>query len=145
MTPRAAPPPPVRHARACWAAIGVALAAHVLGFRGALALAVGLTAVHGALLWARGHAPAGLPLQVRGAFLVLLAAGAWEPLAPLHALQCAGVAANVAFDYCLLGRVLSLAPWHRCRPLTAALVWRTLLAPPAADAIARARRAVPGR
>lgn len=137
--------PPVRAARAWWAAIGAALAAAVAGIPGSLALAMGLTAVHCAVLWTRGHAPAGLPLQVRLAFLGLLAAGAWPPLAPLHALQCAGVAANVAFDYCLLGRVLSLAPWHRSQPLTAALMWRTLLAPPGPDAIHRARRAATGR
>jgi hypothetical protein len=39
----------------------------------------------------------------------------------------AGITARVLFGYCLLGRILSLAPWNHWQPLSFRLVRRTFL------------------
>ena len=69
-------------------------------------------------------------MQVRLAYLAMLAAGLWEPLRVLHWIQFLGTAAFVLTGYCLLARVLSLMPWNRAEPLSAALVARTFFSPP---------------
>lgn len=67
------------------------------------------------------------PVQVRLAYLSLLAGGLWSPLQWIHAVQLAGTSARVLIGYCLLARTLSLAPWNRVEPLSASLVRRTFL------------------
>lgn len=94
------------------------------------AIALGTTAVHGIHYLARGHRPSTLPMQVRIAYLGILALGLWPPLSLLHWMQLAGTSALLAFDYCPLARTLSLMPWNRRVPLTGRLVLRVLLAPP---------------
>ena len=92
----------------------------------ALALG-GAQALH---FYARAERIGALPVQVRLAYLGVLAAGLWPPLAVLHWLQFAGTLARVAFDYCVLARTLALAPWNRTQPLTPGLVRRAYLTPP---------------
>lgn len=89
----------------------------------------------------RGYTMDGLPMQVRLAYLGMLVAGLWPPLAFLHFIQRVGVTANVFLDYCLLARLLCLAPWHRREPLTLGAVWQTLTVPPVPGSIL-ARRPV---
>lgn len=71
-----------------------------------------------------------MPVQVRLAYAGLLLAGLWPPLRALHVAQLAGTLVLLAFDYCILARTLSLAPWNRRLPLTPRLVWRTFASPP---------------
>lgn len=67
------------------------------------------------------------PVQVRGAYLGLLLTGLWGPLLWIHWMQLAGTTARILAGYCLLARMLSLAPWNRRQPLTSGLVQRTFL------------------
>ena len=66
-----------------------------------------------------------IPVQVRGAYLLLLAAGLWTPLQSIHLIQLLGTSARVLFGYCLLARTLSLTPWNRMEPFSAALLRHT--------------------
>jgi len=74
--------------------------------------------------WRTGSITA-FPVQVRLAYLGLLAAGLWPPLQWIHLVQLIGTSARVLVGYCLLARTLSLAPWNRVEPLSASLVRRT--------------------
>ncbi len=67
------------------------------------------------------------PVQVRTAYLGLLLAGLWGPLLWIHWMQFAGTTARILAGYCLLARILSLAPWNRRQPLTSGLLRRTFL------------------
>jgi hypothetical protein len=128
--------------RLYWTATSALLITGLTGSRWALLAAPLLTTVQCLHLCARGYTIDGLPLQTRLAYLALLVAGLWPPLWFLHVVQCVGVTANVFLDYCLLARLLSLAPWHRREPLRLGTVWWTLTAPPAPRSVlARRRRA----
>jgi hypothetical protein len=112
-----------------WATLTLLLAAAAVwpaADRAALALA-GAQTVH---FYARAGRSGALPVQVRIAYLGILAAGFWSPLALLHWFQLAATLARVAFDYCVLARTLALMPWNRRAPLTFALVRRAYLTPP---------------
>jgi hypothetical protein len=80
-------------------------------------------------------------VQTPTAFFVFLVLGAWPPLAFLHWLMLAGTAARLLFDYCLLARTLSLAPWNRTAPLSWALVRRVYLSPPVSGSVLAYTRA----
>jgi hypothetical protein len=72
-----------------------------------------------------------LSVQVRIAFLAWIAAGLWLPgLQVLLYVPVVGVAARLAFGYCLLARLVALAPWNRRVRLSRRLLVATLLAPP---------------
>ena len=73
------------------------------------------------------------PVQVRSAYLWLLLLAMWEPLHFILWIQFAGTAVLLLTDYCTLARALSLMPWNRSEPLSAALVRRVLLTPPGDD------------
>lgn len=121
--------------RLYWAATSALLITGLAGESWAVVAAAMLTTVQCLHFCARGYTISGLPLQVRLAYLAMLVAGFWPPLAFLHVVQCVGVTANVFCDYCLLARFLSLAPWHRREPLTFAAAWWTFTVPPAAGSI----------
>ena len=71
-------------------------------------------------------------VQVRVAYLLLLGAGAWEPLHVFNWIQLAGTTAMLTLGYCPLARLLSLMPWNRRRPLSLAVVIDVIVAPPRA-------------
>jgi hypothetical protein len=112
-----------------WAAMTLLLAAKTLWPAAAFA-AVGLGVVQSFHFYARTERLGALPVQVRVAYLGLLAAGLWPPLAFMHWLALGGTLARVAFDYCVLARTLALAPWNRAQPLTLRLVRRAYLTAP---------------
>lgn len=105
---------------------GVALAGSDAALAGAM-LATLLHALHFRL---DGHRLGSLALQVRIAYLTLLALGTWPPLAALHLLQFAGVLLVLMYDYCPLARLLSLAPWNRRVHLSWRMLAWTLFSPP---------------
>lgn len=113
-----------------WLATLTALAWGVAGWEPGYGIAMGVTLIHAAHWLRRGHRPSSLPMQVRIAYLGILALGLWPPLSLLHWMQLAGTSALLVFDYCPLARALSLMPWNRRVPLTGRLVLRVLLAPP---------------
>ena len=83
-----------------------------------------------------------LPVQVRVGYLAILIVGLWGPLQWIHWILLAGNAARVLIGYCLLARILSLAPWNLWQPLSLALIRRTFLSlqaavPPCGDVFRR--------
>ena len=75
------------------------------------------------------------PVQVRLGYLLLLLLGTIPQLGFIHWVQLAGTTAVVTVGYCPLARFLALMPWNRSRPLSAALVWNTIISPPVAGSI----------
>jgi len=131
---------PVRpRVRSSWAGIGIVLLAEIVGMGWGGWAAIALAAVQCVHFRVLGWRASSLRLQVRGVFLMLLVAGLWSPLAGLHAVQLAGVGILLLFDYCLLARLLALAPWPRREPLTAALLAWTLFTPPGRGSIVERR------
>jgi hypothetical protein len=118
-----------------WLATALALAAHLGGWGLGLPAALAVTAAHALHFAWRGRSVRTLPVQVRLAYLCMLAIGAWAPLSWLHVLLLAGVSLLLAIDYCALARLLLLAPWNRPVPLSAAYVHWLLVAPPTPGSI----------
>lgn len=117
-------------ARLYWQLLALLLACRLVGWGPAVALLVALgtaQALHCA--WRRRDWRA-RDVQVRLVFLALLLAGLVPGWRWMHALQLGGVALLLVADYCLLARLLDLAPWNRSEPLSAALLRRALLTPP---------------
>lgn len=131
---------PARIGKLYWVATSGLLLAGLTVAPAGLVGAAALTAVQCLHYIARGYCIAELALQVRLAYLALLVAGFWPPLAALHVLLWLGVTATVAVDYCLLARLLSLAPWNLRQPLCWPLLRWTLFTPPRPGSIV-ARRA----
>ena len=119
-----------------WLVTGAAVATSLAGWGPGLPAAVLLTVLQLAHQVARTRSVRSFPVQVRGAYLALLALGSWPPLRVLHALQLAGTVALVVFDYCPLARILSLLPWNRRAPLTLALLRATFFSPPVRNVVA---------
>ena len=75
------------------------------------------------------------PVQVRMGYLLLLLLGTIAPLGFIHWIQLAGTTAVVTVGYCPLARILALMPWNRRQPLTAMLMWNTIVTPPVAGSV----------
>ena len=108
------------------ALLGAGLAGHAGAFTAAIALGA-WQCVH---FLARERSAAAFPVQVRLAYLGLLCASQWPPLAFGYWIWFGGTLAMVLTGYCALARTLSLLPWNRRAPLSADLVLRTFAAPP---------------
>jgi hypothetical protein len=67
------------------------------------------------------------PVQVRVAYLAMLIVGLWGPLQWIHWILLGGMTARILAGYCLLARILSLAPWNLRQPLSLALIRRMFL------------------
>ncbi len=118
-----------------WLVMVALLGAEALGWAagGPAAMALGgVQVLH--YRW-RERALRAFPVQVRLAYLVLLAAGLWPPLAFVHGIQLAGTLALVLGGYCPLARLLALAPWNRPQPLSLRLLGRAFISRPSAGTI----------
>lgn len=113
-----------------WLVTAGLLAASLVAWPAGLAVTAAFVAFQAVHYAVREGAVRAFPAQTRIAYLALLAAGTWPPLAFVHWLQLAGTAVSVAFDYCTLARIVSLMPWNRTGPLTLRLAWRTFASPP---------------
>ena len=91
-----------------WLATLVLLAGGLAGWPSGIDLATALCAVQVVHFAIRTGSPTSFPVQVRAAYLDLLVAGNWPPLAFVHWVQLAGTSATVVFGYCPLARMLSL-------------------------------------
>jgi len=114
----------------CWLASAILLAVWLSGVEQAYWLLLALSGFQVAWFRLRKGRSAAFPVQVRVAFLMLIAGVGWEPLHGLAYLPAIGTWAQALFGYCALARTLSLTPWNRRQPLTWDLVWRTYAAPP---------------
>jgi hypothetical protein len=101
------------------------LAAGIGGWVWGIPLAMVLCAIQIIHFGWRAGTPAALPVQVRVAYLLLLTVGLWAPMQWIHVVQLLGTSARILIGYCLLARILSLAPWNRREPLSLSLVHRT--------------------
>jgi hypothetical protein len=117
-----------------WLFTVVALGVGRTAWAPGIAVAMASTAMQSVLL-ARARGSTALAVQVRLGYLALLVLGCWPPLHVLHGLQIAGTAVLLAFDYCLLARLISLLPWNRRAPLTLARLRATFLTPPVSGSI----------
>jgi len=113
-----------------WAATVPLVAMGVSGQPAGIHAAMALTVVQLAHFAVRDRSLTSFPVQVRAAYLGLLAMGLWPPMALIHWIQLMGTTAMVLADYCPLARMLSLLPWNRTEPLSPALIARTFLARP---------------
>src|SRR3712207_4472424 len=111
----------------CWFATAALLSVALLAWPWMMAAVIAVAAAQliGFALVLKD--PRAFPVQVRAGYLALLLIGAWPPLQFVHWIQFVGTWAVVTVDYCLLARILSLAPWNREGPLTGRLVVRTFL------------------
>jgi hypothetical protein len=75
--------------------------------------------------------PLVFPAQLRIAYAAWVALGTFVPgLTWMMYVTTAGLAANLAFGYCPLARMLYLLPWNREEPFDAGLPLRVFLAKP---------------
>lgn len=114
-----------------WLATVFLLAGWLSGWTPGIWLAIALCIVQIAHFAKRIGSLTSFLVQVRMAYLVLLIAGLWPPLIWIHVLQLVGTTARVVFNYCLLARTLSLAPWNRFEPWSLDLLRRTYFSFPA--------------
>lgn len=114
-----------------WLVLGGLLGTGLLGWPAGIFLAMLLSAVQIVHVQRLTRDHTAFPLQVRIGYLAMLIAGLWGPLQWIHWMLLAGITVRALFDYCLLGRILSLAPWNRRQPLSFPLVRQTFLSPQA--------------
>jgi methanethiol S-methyltransferase len=112
-----------------WVVTVPLLAGHLAGLAWALPATMALCAVMAGYYIIQLRAVKPFPVQVRLAYLVLLAVGTLPWMGWVHWLQIAGTTAMVVTGYCLLARALCLLPFNRDEPMSASLVRRILLAP----------------
>lgn len=110
-----------------WLATVGLLASGLLGWTNGIHLAIFLCVVQVIHFGSRTGGITALPVQVRVTYLLLLMLGFWTPLQWIHLVQLIGTSARVLVGYCLLARILSLAPWNRVEPLSVPLVRNTFL------------------
>ena len=113
-----------------WLVTAVFLTAGVLGWTSGFYAATVLAACQVIYFALKEGDPGAFPVQVRIAFLILMAAALWEPLRFLYWLPVIGTWVLVLTGYCLLARLLSLMPRNRDERLSVSLIKRTFLTPP---------------
>ena len=88
------------------------------------------------LLYAwQDRSPITFPVQMRGIFLLVAVLGLLPGFAVLHWLQVVGTTAYLAFDYCILARLVVLLPWNRVVPLSWEVVRVALFSSPRNECI----------
>jgi hypothetical protein len=119
-----------------WLVTDGLLIGDLAGWRWGIYPVIALTVIQAMHYVVREGHIAAFPVQVRLGYLLLLVLGIYSPLGFIHWIQLAGTTAVVTVGYCPLARILVLMPWNRSsRPLTAALVWNTLILPPVSGSI----------
>jgi hypothetical protein len=118
-----------------WLVSAILLVPWIAGVEEAFWLLLGLTTLQIVHFRLREGRFAAFPVQVRIAYLLIVAVAAWPPMRWSALVPAVGTWVQVIFGYCLLARTLSLLPWNREEPLTWNLVWRTFAAPPTPGAV----------
>lgn len=128
-----------------WLVTAIFLTFGVAGRPEGFWIALALSAVQVVHFLLREGSAAAFPVQVRTAYFALLLVAQWPPLRWLYWIPCIGTWAVVLVGYCLLARIVSLAPWNRAEPLTPGLLARTFLSPPVRGSILQGLPPGPGR
>jgi len=118
-----------------WLVTDILLIGNLAGWRWGAYPVIALTVIQSLHYLARQRRVMAFPVQVRLGYLLLLVLGTWAPLGFIHWIQLAGTTAVVTVGYCPLARILALMPWNRSRPLSAALAWQIVCAPPVEGSI----------
>jgi hypothetical protein len=113
-----------------WTLTAALLATGLCGYPVAFLAAMGITALQAIVILARQKIMSAFPMQLRVAYLMLLAICFIPQMRWLYWLPTVGTFAMVIFGYCLLGRMLSLLPWNRRHPLSAQLLRDTFISRP---------------
>ncbi|BAU50186.1 hypothetical protein SVA_3650 [Sulfurifustis variabilis] len=126
-----------------WLALDILLAVGLFGIAPqALLVAIGLGAFQSFHYLIRQGRLSAFPVQVRIAYLGLLAIGQLGGVFLIvNWIQLIGTTALLLFDYCPLARIVSLMPWNRTRPFTWRLMWRTFCSRPVSGSFLDARPA----
>ncbi len=106
------------------------LAAHLAGYPWALVIAIGICTLVGGYYAVRLRQLRPFPVQIRIAYLGLLLCGTLPGMNWIYWVPLIGTTAMVTVGYCLLARILSLAPWNRTEPLSGSLLWRVFVREP---------------
>jgi hypothetical protein len=107
------------------------VAAHLAGAPAAIAAAMALCGIVGLFFFARLGSVRPMPVQVRLAYLALLALGLAPGMGWLQWVQLVGTSAMVTFGYCPLVRLLTLLPWNRRESLSSGFLKALAFAPAA--------------
>ena len=113
-----------------WAITVPMLAAHLAGYSWAIEAAMALCGIVGVYFLVRIKQFRPYPVQVRIAYLGLLAVGMLPMMQWIYWIPLVGTTAMVTVGYCPLIRTLSLAPWNRSEALTPSLMWRAFAVEP---------------
>jgi hypothetical protein len=113
-----------------WTLTAILLAIGLAGYPGAFIAAMAITAVQAIVMLIREKSLSAFAVQLRIAYLLLLAISFIPQMRWLYWLPTLGTFALVIFGYCLLARVLSLLPWNRHEPLSTDLLRRTFMTRP---------------
>ena len=113
-----------------WFATASSLVAGLAGWPGGFTAGILLSATQTAIFALRNRSLMAFPVQIRGAYTLLLMMSALPPFGFMFWVPAVGTLALLLFGYCLMARVLSLMPWNRSQAVTLGLVWRTFMSPP---------------
>jgi len=100
-----------------------------------LLLAIGLNVVQLLHFILREHRLSAFRVQVRYWYLALITVLFSEPLRLFIWIPTIGTWAQVIFGYCTMARLVSLLPWNRVEPLSAAFLKKMFLTPPVRSSI----------
>lgn len=118
-----------------WLLTACLLSAGVAGHPTAFMLAIGVTVVQLLHFAARARSITAFPIQVRFFYLLLLLVALPEPMRIVYWVPTIGTWAQLIFGYCAMARCVSLLPWNRREPFSAALVSKTFLSRPVRGSI----------
>ena len=113
-----------------WLVTALSLAVGLAGFPAFLLAAIAVSVGQCVFFLHKQRALISYPVQIRLAYTTLLSICFVPFLRWLYWVTTLGTFALVFFGYCLMARVLSLAPWNRRESLTADLLQRTFCIAP---------------
>lgn len=113
-----------------WTLTAVLLTVGLFGHASASLAAMGLTAIQAIVMLIREKNLSAFSVQLRIAYLMLLAICFIPEMRWLYWLPTVGTFALVIFGYCLMARVLSLLSWNRGEALSVDLLYRTFFSRP---------------
>src|SRR5687767_6451425 len=113
-----------------WMVTAVLLAIGLAGHPSAFAAAMVMTVVQLLMMLIHERSVSAFAVQLRIAYLILLAICFVPQMRWLYWLPMVGTFALVIFGYCLLARILYLLPWNRMEPLSIDLLRRTFVSRP---------------
>jgi hypothetical protein len=113
-----------------WATTIPMLILHLSGVHGAIEATIAVCLCFTCSYFIRLRRWKPFPIQIRLVFLGLLLVGLLPGMIWVHWVQVIGTTAMVTAGYCLLARLLLLAPFNRTEPLTWSLMDRVLFRDP---------------